>query len=80
MSVESYRLRIAAGRACACRRQMQVRGHGQGGEDDGQVGLDRLTQMVEHGLCRCSGYADVVVVMPARAGYASPEGRHGREA
>jgi hypothetical protein len=48
----------------------------QGGEHDRQVGFDGVALAVVDGLCRCSGYADVVVVMPARAGYASPEGRH----
>jgi hypothetical protein len=31
---------------------LQVAGDGQGGEHDGQVGLDRVTLMVEHGSCR----------------------------
>jgi hypothetical protein len=44
------------------------------------VGFDGIALAVVDRLCRCSGYADVVVVMPARAGYACPEGRHSREA
>jgi hypothetical protein len=53
---------------------------GQGGEDDGEVGFDGVALAVVDRLCRCSGYADVVVLMPARAGYAGPGGRHSREA
>ena len=39
---------------------LQVPGDREGGEHDGQVCLDRLTLVMEHGLCRLLGYADLV--------------------
>ena len=49
---------------------------GQGIEHHRQPGLDGVPLLVVDRLCRRPGYADVVAVVPARAGYASPKGRH----
>jgi hypothetical protein len=57
---------------------LQVTGYCQGGEYDGQVGLDGLALVVEDGLCRRSDYADAGVLMPARPGYAGRGSRHNR--
>jgi hypothetical protein len=38
---------------------LEVAGYGQGGEHDGQVGLDRVLQVGKYRLCRSFGYVDV---------------------
>src|SRR5580693_615089 len=64
---------VADGQAGAV---LGLAGDGQGGEHDGQVRLDRVAGADEHGLCRRVDYADVSVLMPARAGYGGRRGRH----
>lgn len=55
---------------------LQVAGDGHGREHDGEVSFDGVFLVKEHRLCRRLDYADVSVLMPARAGYAGCRSRH----